>query len=84
VKVPSVPEPIVGFYTTRFVNARDKGSAIEIAKEKVLAEWKVGDYHKSNIGSLPRLEIEEVKKIGFVSSLFSRHPRNGYTFFSND
>ena len=84
IKVPSVPEPIIGFYTTRCVKASDAELAIEIAKKSILEEWKDGEYKDSNIGQLPNLEAEEVQKIGFLSRMFSQNPNRGYTFYSQD
>ena len=75
---------MIGFATTRCVKAPDEETAIEIAKQSILKEWKDGEYKQSNIGGLPVLEIEEVRKIGLLSRLFSRYPNKGYTFYSQE
>ena len=84
IKVPSVPEPVIGFFTTRCVKASDAESAAEIAKRIVLREWEEGEYKQSNIGQLPALETEEVHEIGFLSRFFSKRPNKGYTFYSQE
>ncbi|MEO0698072.1 MAG: hypothetical protein AAFY84_18520, partial [Pseudomonadota bacterium] len=68
---------MIGFSTTRCVKAPDEEAAVEIAKKSILKEWKDGEYKQSNIGQLPTLEIEEVRKIGFLSRLFSKTPNKG-------
>ena len=84
IKIPSVPDPMIGFATTRCVRALDEESAVEIAKKSILKEWKDGEYKQSNIGPLPTLETEEVRKIGLLSRLFSKYPNKGYTFYSSE
>lgn len=81
IKVPSVPEPIVGFLTTRKVKAVDQDEAIKKARNVVLQDWTDGEYQASNIGALPDLQIDSVRRLGLIEGVFSRVPNSGYTFY---
>lgn len=74
--------PMIGFFTTRAVTARDADDACRSASEKVLAEWTKGRFAASNRGSMPTLSVERVVEV----SLFSRWLRHStsYIFYAND
>ncbi len=75
---------IVGFFTTRQVHARSVEEAGTLAKRRVLSEWQPGGaYAEANTGSLPRLLIEDVWKVGFLAEFFQRDS-GGYTFYQHD
>jgi hypothetical protein len=84
IKVPSIPDPIIGFVTTRRVNAPNEENACERAMRVVEVEWASGEYRDANIGSEPRLDIEEIRRLGLFARFFSRAPTKGYTFYSHD
>lgn len=73
-------DPVIGFYTTRIVEAKDPESAAIAAKELVLAEWQQGECALNNQTGLPTITIESCQEVGFFRGVFRRRPR-GYTFF---
>lgn len=82
INMPSVPEPIIGFVTTRRVKASDEMSAIEEAKRLIINEWRSDLCRDANIGDIPTLEINSIRCLGFFERLLSRAPNKGYTFYS--
>ncbi len=84
IKVPSVPEPIIGFMTTRRVTAADEDSAIAKAKRLILDDWRSSEYGGANIGNTPSLKIDSIRSQGLLERMFSRVPTKGYTFYSQE
>ena len=84
IKVPSAPDPIIGFVTTRRVRAVNEDMAAKAAKELLLQEWQTSEYKTTNIGSEPMLEIEEVRKLNLFEKIFSRAPTKGYSFYTRE
>lgn len=82
IKIPAIPEPIIGFFTTRIVNADSAEEAISMATKSVQDDWRKSDYKNQNLGTDPTLELETVKKIGVITAIRNRNIRKGYTFFS--
>lgn len=77
-------EPVIGFFTTRFVRAIDLSHAGELAKEVVLAEWSTeGIYSASNQGAIPSLTVENAIAIGTLTGILKRNA-GGYTFYCSD
>jgi hypothetical protein len=71
-------EPIVGFFTTRFVAAANVRDAEAQARWSVLTDWKRGGYEASARSS-PLLEIEDLE---LVQSRFRLRSGAGFTFFT--
>lgn len=82
IKIPAVPEPIIGFFATRRVRAADERSAVYLAEQLILEEWRSSDYGAANIGQSPRLRIDSIRTQGLLERTFSRVPNTGYTFYS--
>ena len=49
--------PIVGFYATRVVTARDTNGAFVLASRFIRDEWSVGAYAAANRGAVPKLSF---------------------------
>jgi hypothetical protein len=81
-RLPSAPEPIVGFMASRRVRAINEQSAIDEAKRLIIDEWHSSGYEAENIGDLPSLTVDSVWSQGLLQRVFSRVPKKGYTFFS--
>jgi hypothetical protein len=71
-------EPIVGFFTTRFVAAANVRDAEIKARSSVLTEWKRRGYEAS-AGASPILELEDLE---VVHSRFRLRSGAGFTFFA--
>ena len=71
-------EPIVGFFTTRFVAAENIRDAETKARSSVLTEWKRRGFEAS-AGSAPILELEDLE---VVHSRFRLRSAAGFTFFA--
>ncbi len=84
ITMPSVPEPIIGFFTARRVKATDEQSAFEEAKRLILEEWQSGEYLDANMGDIPTLKVDSIRSLGFLERLFSRVKYKGYTFYSKE
>ena len=77
-------DPVIGFFTTRIVKAQNLEEAHSAAKHLVLSEWQLGGpYAADNVGSLPKLLVEESWPVGLLSGIFGRKP-GGYTFYTHD
>ncbi len=74
--------PIIGFFTTRFVRATDENAAAKKASLLVDKEWAGLPLKESNSGTRPRLSVNTVKEIGLVAYLSGR-PRKGFTFYTD-
>lgn len=72
-------QPAVGFFTTRWVSARDAEVAASVAVERVLAEWCGGGEYA--IGGIPDLAIESVTPLAWWAGLLVRKPGAGYSFY---
>ena len=82
INLPSVPEPIIGFFATRCVKASSSEEAVNAVKEGVLQEWLRGEVSQENVGGMPTLTTERVSEIGFWRRIFRSYPNAGYTFYS--
>jgi hypothetical protein len=71
-------EPMVGFFTTRFVAAANVRDAEMKARSCVLREWKRRGYEAS-AGSSPLLQIDALEPI---DSRFRLRSGAGFTFFN--
>ena len=71
--------PIVGFFTTRIVEASTGAEAESKVKEMILSDWSLGKYAEANIGRLPILSINSVEDSDFFESL--RFKNKGYIFY---
>ena len=77
-------DPVIGFFTTRLVRARDPEHAQDLAKQLVLSEWLAGGaYATANTGAIPTLVIEESWQVGLLQGILGRS-RFGYAFYAND
>ena len=77
-------DPVIGFFATRAVRARDIEHAHQLAKEAVLSEWRPGGrYAAENRGHVPSLVVEDSWRVGVFDGLFGRRP-GGYTFYTHD
>jgi hypothetical protein len=70
-------ESITGFFTTRWVAARDVAEAQEAARVAVLREWK-RDGFEERAKAVPSITIEVVEIFG---SKFRSKAGRGFTFF---
>jgi hypothetical protein len=70
-------EPIVGFFTTRFVAATNVRDAEIKARSSVLREWKRRGY-EGCAGSSPILELEDLE---ILHSRFRLRSGAGFTFY---
>jgi hypothetical protein len=78
------PDPVIGFFTTRDVRARNLEHAHSVAKELVLSEWRPGGtYATDNAGAVPSLAVENSFSIGLLKGIFGRKPA-GYSFYTHD
>jgi hypothetical protein len=79
--IPSVEDlsSIVGFFTTRTVQATTIEGAEREAQNMVLSEWLSGKYADANMGSMPVLSVESVSRISFLESF--RSANAGYSFY---
>ena len=82
IKIPAVPEPIIGFFTTRIVKAENAEEAVTIAIKRVKADWEKSEYIKINIEADLILELDKVNEIGLIKAIKNRNIGKGYTFFS--
>jgi hypothetical protein len=69
--------PMVGFYTTRIVWARNKASALCTGKASIEAEWlRMGQGELSGT-----LEAESINQTTIGDGLFGK-PRRGFTLYA--
>ena len=85
ISIPSTEsgEDLIGFYTTRWVKARDVDEAATIAITMVMADWTKGEYAGLNRADPPTLSVDETTKVGLLR-LLRRQPGAGYTFYSSE
>lgn len=74
-------EPIIGFYTTKNVQAEGPASAESKALQMVMAEWTKAPLVNLNRASAPDLEVDKVTKIGFLEYTRSWRQK-GFTFYT--
>jgi hypothetical protein len=74
-------EPMIGFFTTRVVTARDVHVAQQAAAASVAKAWTHGRYASSNRGSPPVLVAERTIEVSWFSRLFKRS--TGYAFYTS-
>jgi hypothetical protein len=70
-------DPVIGFFTTRFVAAANIRQAEKTALESVLHEWRCKGFLKLS-GTIPKLHVE---KIQLLSDRFLFRSGTGVTFF---
>lgn len=73
-------DPIIGFYTTRFVAAENFHSAEKAACRSVLQEWEQKAYLKE-CGKDPKLSVE---KVVILSERFRLRSGAGFTFYGSN
>ena len=76
-------DPIIGFYTARFVWATSEPRAVEEALSLVAKEWARPPLKEINRGTEPQLTVDSVEKIGALTYFFSKAGK-GFTFYSNE
>ena len=76
-------EAIVGFWTTRWVEASDPNHASEKASDLVLKDWTSGDYAEMNRGDVPKITADEVCELGRLKYWFRCEPR-GHSFYTSE
>lgn len=76
-------EEIIGFYTTRWIEAATTGEGKRRAAKLVLMEWTEGEYAEHSRGSPPRLSIVSISRVSFLTYL-RRRPGAGHTFYSSE
>ncbi|MGF2076068.1 hypothetical protein, partial [Enterococcus casseliflavus] len=69
-------DPVIGFFTTRFVRARDENEAAAAVVERVLKEWKAGGAYAA--GGVPDVDVRHVWRLGWWAALRSG-AGGGYT-----
>lgn len=74
--------PIVGFYATRIVRGVSEQDAVQQAKARVSAEWSTPAYAGTNLGDLPMLDVEWVRRTTFLDSLMFSN--KGHVFYAAD
>ena len=84
IKLKCEDSEIIGFYKVRKVWAGNPKSAVERAKKLVCNEWKKGHYLEQNKGEYPALSVDSVDEYYFLSGLFAKVPRKGFTFYSEE
>jgi hypothetical protein len=72
-------DPIVGFFTTRFVAANSIREAEDKARSAVLREWKRSGWQKL-AGTAPRITVEEFE---VIPSRFRLRSGGGFVFFGS-
>jgi len=72
-------KPIVGFYATRIVSASSPDEAESKAKSMVDHDWTTGEYAKSNVGAVPTLALERIRRPGILQRLTFKN--TGYVFY---
>ena len=85
ISVESEPgdKPVTGFYTTRWVEANDSDSAIELAKALVSHDWVEGEYSGLNRGRAPILRVDDIWELNRFRFWLRRKPR-GHSFYSSE
>ena len=76
---------IEGFYTTRYVSAKNEEAARKKVLSKFLTEDKVKliiNTSKKRSSKKPELEVDEIEKVSFFSNLFAR--KQGLIFYQNE
>ncbi len=75
--------PIVGFYTTRIVKARDETNAVKAAIEATHEELRSLAFDKLNLGQDLKINAEIVSELNFWQFIRAK-PRRGFTFYPED
>lgn len=73
-------DPVIGFYTTRFVAAKNIREAEKLAHQLVMQEWEKKGYDKL-CGKRPSLSPEEVT---ILEERFRLRSGFGFSFYEND
>ena len=76
---------IIGFITTRFVNAANERKASEYGLINLKSEKEVKkliEISKKTTEKTPIIEIDEIEKVPFYKGMFSQI--GGFTFYSKD
>ncbi|MEM7431645.1 MAG: hypothetical protein AAF351_06860 [Pseudomonadota bacterium] len=81
--IPSGDEPIVGFFTTRWVRAQTSDEAKRLTPSLVLYEWEEGEYARHNEGGRLTVSVDTVRSVGWLNFVWNQ-PGRGYTFYPAD
>ena len=84
IRLPAqAPGPdMVGFYTTRVVDAPSEEQAFRNAVNLVLQQWTTGAYAEANTGDKPELTLEGIKRTHFLNRFLFRG--TGYCFYPHE
>jgi hypothetical protein len=77
--------PVIGFYTTRVVVAKNEQEAREKAVEELLKEDYVQNFIKitrTNSTKVPMVEIEKIQKLSWLQNRLQKHA--GFTLYQNE
>ncbi|HKD23799.1 MAG TPA: hypothetical protein VKB71_17405 [Rhizomicrobium sp.] len=80
-RTPTDDQPIIGFFTTRFLRAHNPSAARMKAMRLVADDWAAPPLNYINEGNTPRLSVDDIWEIGLLKYL-SRRPR-GHTFYGD-
>ena len=78
--IDGIEKPIIGFYTTRYVAARNLHAAKTAAIEAVHHEWSTRGYRKFS-GKEPTILIE---KVDLLYERFRLRSGAGFSFYCSD
>ena len=77
--------PVIGFYTTRVVVAKNKQEAREKAVEELLKEDHVQNFIKitrKNSTKMPMIEVESIQEISWFQNRLRKYA--GFTLYQNE
>jgi hypothetical protein len=72
--------PIIGFFTSRFIAARNSEEASEKAKTSVLQEWRRQGFDAST-GTMPQVRVEYAEA---TDMQFRLRSGGGFTFYGSE
>ena len=78
-------DPIIGFYTTRVVVAKNEQEAREKAVEELLKEDQVKNLIKitrTNSTKVPVIEVEKIQEISWFQNRLQKYA--GFTLYRNE
>ena len=76
---------IVGFYTTRYVNAKNERTAKESALSRLSMESEVKrlvEITRNNTEVAPIIQVEEIMRVPFYAGMLSNI--SGFTFYASE
>jgi len=77
--------PVIGFYTTRVVVAKNEQEAREKAVEELLKEDHVQNFIKitrTNSTKVPMIEVEKIKELFWFQNRMQKYA--GFTLYQNE